>query len=763
MNTTYTVLAPNPQRVPAHLLASDMHLTLIPHANPRYLSYKAHTQTGAQRILDAWANGQLVLTDIVPADRVDSITQPFCAASSTFGVKGCRGSTADVQVFNDISCNWALKRIQSSRYDWKLASSYTYDDSISGANNAIVAVLDTGVSVIPEFDDPTGIITNNTRVTKATASVPGTDNEGHGTNVASMAAGLTFGIAKNAAIVDCGMVGGGIDEDTMLTNLIAVMRKNPTKLVIGNCSWGSYSEWPYNHPLAGGNFRLRTHSCVRKNYADLSVRDKSIYDSYNTILSSNQTVIVKTCGNAREIFAGRRGYMYTDYASKAAKDIGDSQIIQTFLGGPAGLDKLGAVLTAMFLIQNTAGADVKVLSDYTTINPLNRGVKYTPVLIKVSGNVKQASFMFEQSAVNVINRSLPIVTFPASYKYNFVSKSNGYPDQGALCYVQMLSDDGTAFANLTWSDPVIYVGIGDRAFLSKITGIAAVNASGVETYILFLVTPGAVAKFVNSFTGNNVRGKPNQAFITSALRCGGSGDPRPICLQAWVPPLGCGSKCGLNFEDVTLWNDGTSALAKTGGYLFLNAETIYPFKSPAYITAGEPNMFFASATTIDDQIAKFSGVAWGGMYAPGQQVRMAGTKELEYRGPDRGVYFQFQPGWKSAWLGKDYVGKSDYWSSLDDGTSFACPCISGLCAAYIAKTKITDVRQLSAWLSLNFVSLPGRTRDATIPLSSDEWAVNVNAKETLFNTQIGDYDSRNTPHKKLGFLKIGSVYMASTP
>jgi len=500
---------------------------------------------------------------------------------------------------------------------------------------------------------------------------------------------------------------------------------------------------------------------MRRNYADLSAENQDLYDMYNTIFNTNKALILKTCGNAREIFAGRRGYLYTDFATKTLKDIGDSQIVQTFLGGSAGLDKLGAVLTAIFLIQNTQGSDVKVLSNYSSINPNNNGDQYTPDLIKVSGNVKQASFMFEQSDLNVINRSLPILSLPSSYKYSYLSNSEYYPDQGALCYVQVLNDDGTAFSNLTWSDPVICVGVGDRAFLSGLSGIKTVNAAGSDGYALFFVTPSAVTRFVNSFTGNNVRGKPNQAFITSALRFGGGALPRPICLQAWVPPVGCGGKCGLNFQDVTLWNDGTSALAKVNPYMFIAPETIYPFKSPAFITP-EPKMFFVGATTIEDQIATFSGLAWGGLFAPGEQVRMAGSADKEYVPKARLPYFQFQPGWKKSWSGKDYVNKEDEWSELSDGTSFACPCVSGLCAAYIAKTKITDIRELAAWVSLNFVSLPGRQRDMIIPLSSDKWAVNVNAKETLFNAQIGDYDARNTPHKKLGFAKVGSVYMAGT-
>jgi len=177
------------------------------------------------------------------------------------------------------TANWGLIRCSANTniYGTGTTTAYTYD-YIADGTGVDVVIMDSGIDVDhPEFQDANG----NSRVQQinwyTAANIGGTmpanfytDTEGHGTAVASVVAGKTFGWAKNANIYAMNILGGaGTTIDTATAfDLITAFHNNkgidPTlgtkRPTIVNGSWGVTSYVmsspapfsPYSHSVYVG-------------------------------------------------------------------------------------------------------------------------------------------------------------------------------------------------------------------------------------------------------------------------------------------------------------------------------------------------------------------------------------------------------------------------------------------------------------------------------------------------------------------------------
>jgi subtilisin family serine protease len=179
--------------------------------------------------------------------------------------------------------NWGLKRCVSATNNYGLddVASGGYPYTLDGTGVDVV-ITDSGIQVDhPEFQDAQGVSRVQQIDWYEAAGMPGTqsvnfyrDWDGHGTHVAAICAGKTFGWARNAhiyAIKIAGLEGTG-DSGTgiTVTDAFDVIRlwhvnkpvnpltgvKRPT---VVNMSWGVVTEFVN---ILGGNYRGTTWSGV---------------------------------------------------------------------------------------------------------------------------------------------------------------------------------------------------------------------------------------------------------------------------------------------------------------------------------------------------------------------------------------------------------------------------------------------------------------------------------------------------------------------
>lgn len=175
--------------------------------------------------------------------------------------------------------NWGLRRViePTNIYGTGSTASGAYTYSLDGSGVDIV-IQDSGIEVNhPEFQDENGTSRVVTHDWFAVSGVSGTqsanhyrDYYGHGTHVAGIAAGKTFGWAKNAKIYSVkvgglegsGDSGTGINQPACFDVILGWHNNKPVDPITGlkrptivNMSWG-YSDWFVN--MSGGNYRGTT-------------------------------------------------------------------------------------------------------------------------------------------------------------------------------------------------------------------------------------------------------------------------------------------------------------------------------------------------------------------------------------------------------------------------------------------------------------------------------------------------------------------------
>lgn len=170
----------------------------------------------------------------------------------------------------NVDMNWGLAQTSSRTNLFSTSSiSYQFPYTLSG-NGVDFVIQDSGLQVDhPEFQDEYG----NSRVqqinwftaTGQSGSMPTnfyTDEDGHGTNVCGIAAGKTYGFAKNAHIYVMNILGVNASSTLSPSQTFALLRiwhqnKPPTSTgfkrpTIVNMSWGYYTRPSY---VTDGNYR----------------------------------------------------------------------------------------------------------------------------------------------------------------------------------------------------------------------------------------------------------------------------------------------------------------------------------------------------------------------------------------------------------------------------------------------------------------------------------------------------------------------------
>jgi subtilisin family serine protease len=195
--------------------------------------------------------------------------------------------------------NWGLLRCNSVENIYgtsKTAPTNEFAYNLSGKNVDIV-IMDSGVQANhPEFIDKDG----NSRVKQinwpqmagiSSITQPSNhhrDNDGHGTHVAAIAAGKTYGWAKDANIypihINLGPDQGGFDPDDAFDLIINWhKRKGNNNPTIVNMSWGLTVNLPFNINITGGRYReqnwsfnpeLMTRNYLYENFGIVEFGDK---------------------------------------------------------------------------------------------------------------------------------------------------------------------------------------------------------------------------------------------------------------------------------------------------------------------------------------------------------------------------------------------------------------------------------------------------------------------------------------------------------
>lgn len=127
--------------------------------------------------------------------RVIEVAEDEYAELDQFCVRACAPLSEVRSRCNDAHVPWQIDRIDQP----SLPLTGYYENCAATATNAVAYIIDSGVSPHGEFLDKNG----NTRLKDgwAVSGGPTTDPIGHGTAVASFAAGLDSGVAKNADII----------------------------------------------------------------------------------------------------------------------------------------------------------------------------------------------------------------------------------------------------------------------------------------------------------------------------------------------------------------------------------------------------------------------------------------------------------------------------------------------------------------------------------------------------------------------------------
>jgi subtilisin family serine protease len=148
---------------------------------------------------------QNVLTEVFPGEIADLTDAQVKALRLNPRVQSIEADTPVSVATTQSSAPWGLDRIDQQKLP--LSNSYSYDRTGTGVK---AYVIDSGIAAHPDF---------GTRVTKGSSSYSGVDDglgsgdcDGHGTHVAGIIGGTTYGVAKNVTLVpvrvlDCS--GGG--------------------------------------------------------------------------------------------------------------------------------------------------------------------------------------------------------------------------------------------------------------------------------------------------------------------------------------------------------------------------------------------------------------------------------------------------------------------------------------------------------------------------------------------------------------------------
>jgi subtilisin family serine protease len=212
-------------------------------------------------------------------DRVDSVVLPI----QSLGFKphprvtqiGNFDKPADVYTSTGNKINWGLVRNNSNtnNYGTVLTAPNGYDYTLDGTGVDIV-IMDTGLQIDhPEVTDSVQIIDWYAE-SGVSGSMPENhyqDTIGHGTHVAGIAAGKTFGWAKGAAIYSVklqgleGSEGGALPYMDAFDVIIGWHNNKPTDPVTGlkrptivNMSWGFSGAYYYDDThtnVMGGSYR----------------------------------------------------------------------------------------------------------------------------------------------------------------------------------------------------------------------------------------------------------------------------------------------------------------------------------------------------------------------------------------------------------------------------------------------------------------------------------------------------------------------------
>ena len=251
----------------------------LPNRAVRVFNEREHNQFLCHYVLtdaeakDLRLDERVYCVELPPYHRSDFIIETKVTETQNFNKPTVNGINPD---WNDVSngkVNWGLTRVNSAtnNYGAGLTTNKNYDYVLDGTGVDVV-IHDSGLQIDhPEFTDANG----NSRVHAidwyAASGVTGTmpnnhymDTLGHGTHVAGIAAGKTFGWAKNAAVYSVklyGLEGGQGDSNSGLRYpdcfdvIIGWHNRKPVdpntgfkRPTIVNMSWGTFS-----HVLWTGN------------------------------------------------------------------------------------------------------------------------------------------------------------------------------------------------------------------------------------------------------------------------------------------------------------------------------------------------------------------------------------------------------------------------------------------------------------------------------------------------------------------------------
>lgn len=176
---------------------------------------------------------------------------------------GNEGNFNRVGNFSNYNINWGLRRTSLKTAEFKSVNSYDYDADGAGVD---IIISDDGIELDhPEFLDSTGACRIQQidwyKATGLTGSMPvkhydtaGLYKAQHGTHVAAIAAGKTYGYAKNSRLFSMRVLGND-DEIIKLSDLFDLIRiwhsKKPLVTSTGsrrptivNMSWGFIGTYP---------------------------------------------------------------------------------------------------------------------------------------------------------------------------------------------------------------------------------------------------------------------------------------------------------------------------------------------------------------------------------------------------------------------------------------------------------------------------------------------------------------------------------------